>query len=191
MIVNAILGRYSGSPSSRQEERFLHTLSQSIGDTSSIRSMAIQATFDICPFMDELERSGGSRSKESAENFLERLQGWSKALPQDLRRWTGSSPTATAMIDQERYLGASHVACVYYFAVMLTTRRFLTIYLMPKVRGKLRNGASTPQQQSSPREAVESEGLAHVCLNAAINLAKVGHNAKRADRMLRNMCLIK
>lgn len=191
MIVNSILGRYSGSPSSRQEERFLHTLSQSIGGASGIRSAAMQATFDICPFMDELERSGGSRSKESAENFLERLQGWSKALPQELRRWTGSSPSANAMIDQEHYLGASHVACVYYFGVMLTTRRFLTIYLMPKVRGKLRNGSSGLQQHGNQQEAIESEGLAHVCLNAAINLAKVGHNAKKADRMLRNMCLLK
>ena len=97
-----------------------------------------------------------------------RLQKWSKALPEELRKWTEASPTNSALADREHYTGATHVACVYYFAVILTTRRFLTTFLLPKVREQATGGRPATAQKLNGHG---SFGLAHVCLNAAINLA--------------------
>lgn len=37
----------------------------------------------------------------------------------------------------------------------------------------------------------KTSSLAHVCLNAAVNLAKVGNNIMTSNQMLDNMCLLK
>lgn len=37
----------------------------------------------------------------------------------------------------------------------------------------------------------KSTDLAHVCLDAAKNLANVGYNASKSDRAVNNMCLMK
>ena len=149
--------------------------------------MALQATFDICPFMDELEHKEYNHDTTSTEKFLQRLQQWSKALPQELRRSTEVSSSVRASTDSELYVGGLHVACVYYFAVILATRRFFTLFLLDPIRDV--RSSDIPSLTSKIDETTSS--LAYVCLNAAVCLAKVGHDALMSHQMLNNMCLLK
>jgi hypothetical protein len=137
--------------------------------------------------MDELEQKHCIQDVSSTENFLQRLQQWSKTLPQELRQNTEAVVPSSATIDRELVVAGSHVACTYYFAVILATRRFLTLYLLEqlKMRSSKSVGASVPDSDD------KTSSLAFVCLNAAISISKVVHNAIISERVLNNMCLVK
>ena len=75
----------------------------------------------------------------------------------------------------------------YYFAIILSTRRFFTLYVMPLVKEFL----SEDMASMSPKRDEKSNNLAHVCLDATKNLANVGYNASKSDRSVNNMCLMK
>ncbi len=155
------------------------------GCLDSPRQVALQATFDLCPFMDELEEKHCIQDTPSTENFLQRLQQWSKALPQELRQGTHDVVPFSITTDRELFNGGTHVACAYYFAVILATRRFLTLYLLRIVRSSLDSDVSTSTLDD------KSTSLALVCLNAAISLSKVAYIAIMNKSALNNMCLIK
>ena len=183
-IVNSILGRADGLPGIHHDPR-LRRVGQTCSSSDHAREIALQATFDICPLMDELEQKKCNQDTTSSEAFLQSLQHWSKALPQELRRSTGTS-SPTPVSDRELYIGGVHVACVYYFAVILTTRRFFTMHLLDQIKER---ASSTTSSTSKVDEKASS--LAYVCLNAAVTLAKVGYDAMTSGQMLSNMCLLK
>lgn len=146
------------------------------------RALALESIFKLCPFMDELETTVCKQDAATAEDFLQRLQQWSKALPAEIR--TGNEPVSSPH-DRERSVARLHVGSVYYFTVILVTRRFLTLYLLNEIERR-----TSPDQQKS-RLDDRTSALAHVCLDAAVNLARVAHNAMATNQMLGNMCLLK
>ena len=185
-IVNSILGRSSGLPGMLHPDKRLDSLRSPSGEIrQDTRQTAVQAIFSICPFMDELERKVCRQDMASTENFLQRLQKWSKALPEELR--TGVEVNSSTLTDRELVVGGTHVACVYYFAVILTTRRFFTVCLLDRVQ----EGRVSEQSFETPRINEKTASLGQVCLNAAVNLAKVGSNIMTSGQMLNNMCLLK
>jgi hypothetical protein len=137
--------------------------------------------------MDELEEKHCIQDTPSTENFLQRLQQWSKALPQELRQGTQDVAPSSMTADRELFLGGTHVACTYYFAVILATRRFLTLYLLDQLKER----SSTSAESSASRLDDKTTSLALVCLNAAISLSKVVYNAIITESVLNNMCLVK
>lgn len=82
-IYNSILGRPGSLPT--PVEPRLRSSSKPYGMLDNSRRIALQATFDLCPFMDELEEKHCIQDTSSAEDFLQRLQQWSKALPRKMR----------------------------------------------------------------------------------------------------------
>lgn len=80
-------------------------------NTNFIRERAVQAAFDLCPFMDELERKGPIVDPLFTEDFLKRLQLWSKALPHELRSSTDALAASNSTC-RESFIGAAHVACM-------------------------------------------------------------------------------
>jgi hypothetical protein len=138
--------------------------------------------------MDELEQKHCIQDTPSTENFLQRLQQWSKTLPQELRRNTETVVVpSTATIDRELVVAGTHVACTYYFAVILATRRFLTLYLLDQLKQRSSKGVTASMSHSDDK----TSSLAFVCLNAAISISKVVHSAIISEVVLNNMCLIK
>ena len=185
-IYDSILGRSGSLPAAINEHR-LKRISQACGNLESPREVALQAIFDLCPLMDELEQKHCIQDVSSTENFLQRLQNWSKTLPQELRQNTEAVVSSSTTTDRELVVAGTHVACTYYFAVILSTRRFLTLYLLEqlKQRSSKRMGTSTPNSDD------KASSLAFVCLNAAISISKVVHNAVIFEKVLNNMCLVK
>lgn len=193
-IVNSLLGRYSSPPITPQEDRALRDIQRILGRPEDSRSKAVQATYDLCPLMDELEElqlSADVRVVTSVERLLHRLRMWTQSLPEECREWTDGRAKTMAFSDLERYrTGHMHVACAYYFAVILATRHFLTADVLSKMKRRCRSSADG---SSGTRESAEEEGsatLAHVCVHAAISLANVGHTNLMSKEM-NNMCLLK
>lgn len=185
-IYDSILGRTGSLPAAVDEAR-LRRISQANVSLDSPRQVALQATFDLCPFMDELEEKHCTQDTSATELFLQRLQQWSKALPQELRQGTQGVGPSSMRSDRELFLGGTHVACTYYFAVILATRRFTTLWLL----AQLRERSSLRASATITRLDDTTTSLAFVCLNAAISLSKVVYNAIIIENALNNMCLIK
>lgn len=164
---------------------YMHTkLAGNIAGDVDVRGLGLQSIFEICPFMDELETTICKQDAEAAENFLQRLQKWSKALPKEIRTTDVKGPEAS--LNREKSIGRMHVACVYYFAVILVTRRFLTLYLLDRIQSR-----TSSEQEPKSKLDEKTTSLAYVCLDGAVNLAQVGHNTMISNQMLKNMCLLK
>lgn len=77
----------------------------------------------------------------------------------------------------------------YYFAIILASRRFFTLHVLPIMKQTPR-GTETPTTAASTSDE-KTKDLAHVCLGAAKSLAEVGFNASRSERSVNNMPLMK
>lgn len=80
-------------------------------NSSFIRDRAVQATYDLSPFFDELERKGPALDVAFTKGLLKRLHLWNEALPQELRSSTNTS-TAPDTTCRKSFVGAAHVACM-------------------------------------------------------------------------------
>lgn len=187
-IYNSILGRPGSLPATADDPSF-ERISQACGNVDSPRQTALQAAYDLCPFLDELEAKHCIQDTPATENFLQRLQQWSKALPPEMRQGTEAVMPMAMTADRELLLGGTQVACNYYFAVILATRRFLTLHILDQLRGRSSNGSGGGGQSSQLDDKMVS--LAYVCLNAATSLTQVVHNAIVTESALNMMCLVK
>ncbi|KAK5993046.1 putative transcriptional regulatory protein [Cladobotryum mycophilum] len=106
------------------------------------------------------------------EQFLNRIEDWSRNLPDFLR---GPSGTLRGSAPEKATLGSIHVSCLYYFAVTLVTRPVLI-------------SALTSQTVAG---TVSPSPLASACLDAAVYLAQTCADAHKAGLLLGNMCLMK
>ncbi|KAL6990220.1 hypothetical protein U1Q18_052148 [Sarracenia purpurea var. burkii] len=126
----------------------------------------------FCPYLDELASGNPSQSISSTEQFLQRLRQWSASLPESLRNWKRSETSACFREDSAtaRHISRTHLACVYYFTIILVTRQHFTNHLLLQLR-RDSSGKSTYKSKEH-NEGAYSPSLAHVCLDAAINLVK-------------------
>jgi hypothetical protein len=127
---------------------------------------------------------------KAAENFLQMLREWSQALPVGLRQRPAKDQSSIKPTYREVSIGNIHVACTYYFGVILTTRHFLIQHTTPLLRGR-------PQQPGYRGRGFRSEEsdkvaeMAHVCIDAAIFMAQMCSQAAESGVLLGNMCILK
>lgn len=185
--VNALLGRPNCLPSSRSDPGNSSVLDQNYNTASPI---ALDANYEACTFLDDIfsRFCKGNRVESSwAEQILQRLRDWSQSLSLDLRHFTKQGPIDITVADREVLIGNIHVACVYYFAVILVTRPFLISHLMSQLRGK-------SSETDIPPNATEREKIAkfsQVCIDSAIFMAQMTHNAMKSGLLLNNMSILK
>ncbi|KAG9943610.1 hypothetical protein KCU85_g8549, partial [Aureobasidium melanogenum] len=178
LLVTSILGRLSSSPTSKLE------FSTSTPSEGSTESLAFEAVHDECAMIGDMVNNltqNGDLDVTSAESFLQRLSEWNRGLPPQLRKFECNDNILLPQ-DRELAIGRIHVACVYYFAVMLATRPFLIRHSMSKLHKK--GGMQNKQVDAEAR-------LAEVCVDSAIFMGKMTHEALRADLLLCNMCMLK
>ncbi|KAF2757414.1 hypothetical protein EJ05DRAFT_453212 [Pseudovirgaria hyperparasitica] len=191
-IVSSILGRPGNFSSVWHDD--LESSSDNDRDSRS-SSLAIDATYEMSCLVDSMEsRLWSSKSVECqpAEDFLHELRKWSQKLPPELRRFSSDNMFVSSPADRELLVGAAHVACVYYFAVILVTRPFLTSHIMLKLRDRARKSHNHAVADSSASiERAKVANLAQVCVESATYMAIMAHRAMEAGILLRNMCLMK
>ncbi|KAK6008118.1 hypothetical protein QM012_000021 [Aureobasidium pullulans] len=184
LLVTSILGRLSSSPTSRLD------FSTSIPAEGSTESLSFEAVHDECAMIGDMVNDlteDGDLDVKSAESFLQRLGEWNRGLPSQLRRFDRKDSMLLPQ-DRELAIGRIHVACVYYFAVMLATRPFFIRHAMTRLRDK-----AGIQHKKADAGSIESqkERLAEVCVDSAIFMGKMTHEALKADLLLCNMCMLK
>lgn len=160
------------------------------GNSTSTQKLAFNATFGACSLIDDMVSSlslGNDVEAAFASRFLQELDSWSKNLPEELREFKQASAVLIAN-DQELAVGCIHVACVYYFAVILITRPFMISHLMERLPGKAR---LDPTPVSHFEEDSEAFQLAQVCIDSAIYMAQVCHEVLVSGLLLNNMCMLK
>lgn len=181
LIVTSILGRAGGSAITSG------TTELAKGAQTS-RRRTLDATYRVCAVIDDLQQEfskGGIADLASAEDYLQRLRNWSQSVPPELRQFTSANAINT---DSEHVIGAVHLSCNYYFAVILVTRPFLISHLMSKLRG---SGTNTPRPAPASGAGDKVAKLANACLNSAIFMSQTGFQAMESGYLLGNMCLLK
>lgn len=188
VLVSSILGRPLSTPMMRIDNTAFNNLHTHMGTP---RDMALNASFGACSLIAEIMQTleaDNTMDLEFADQTLKRLRDWSSILPNEIKRFTKESDTPLTVLDQERVIGNIHVACVYYFAVMLVTRPFLISHLMANLPGST---AEIPDTPTTAREQAEIVSMAEACLDSAVYMAQICHEALQSGLFLNAMPLMK
>ncbi|KAJ6441094.1 Fungal specific transcription factor [Purpureocillium lavendulum] len=109
------------------------------------------------------------------EQLLNEIETWAKGLPDCIRSPSLRGDASTAPNAHKGAIGSIHVSCLYYFAVTLATRPILISTLTaPPASGGL-----------------AQSNLASACLDAAVFLSQTCVEARRANLLYGNMCIMK
>ncbi|KAH8201758.1 hypothetical protein TruAng_004110 [Truncatella angustata] len=184
LVCSSILGRPGSTMSLRSDDVFASDL---IPESSGHRAVALSATYEASTVLESIVHKAAKDSNMdviAAEHFLQMLREWSQALPPLLRQRAGKDS-----ISRETSIGNIHVACTYYFGVILTTRHFLIQHTMPLLR-------RPSQQRTDDNSYTSKDGgsvaeMAHVCIDAAVYMAQMCSEAVDAEILLGNMCILK
>ena len=157
------------------------------------RRTALDATFDVWLIVVEVVQKlyqQDVREPSAAKTLLSQLESWSEDLSPELQRNPSSSlPPLRA---QEAILGNMHVACSYYYAVTLTTRK----YLIMQLTSQLIPSSDPPLgDHSTPRGLLattsEASLLAQTCVDSAMLTVQTCRDVLNANMILKNMCILK
>lgn len=162
-----------------------------VGDYDRPRWMASRAVFSICSHIIELEQqigNGTNIDSTTAETFLQRLRKWNETLPPELRHFASMKDTTLGSADRELFIGATHVACTYYFTIILVTRPFLISHLVSRIRRRRPNDRRPSTERTDSSQVSD---LAQACLDSAMYMAKTGYMAISSQILSNNMCLLK
>lgn len=184
LVVSFLLGRPASSvPSNhddmtRRESSYPHGIAVSAAYNGSVLLEGI---------VQDLKKANNSFSTTTAETFLRRLRHWIQGLPHDFRQVSFDDELR---VTRETAIGNIHVSCIYYFAVILTTRSFLILHLMSRLK---ESSIIAPDPTSPTTTATQraSPQFAHVCISAATYMAKTCEKAMASGLLLKNMCIMK
>ncbi|KAE8422611.1 hypothetical protein BDV36DRAFT_291112 [Aspergillus pseudocaelatus] len=187
-IVNSILGRLEHSyrpwPDDRRNDNT--DLPPQFG------SLTVNPTYELCQLIDGFERILRKERRNTltlTEKYLHDLRGWSQSLPIELRQMPSIPITNSNLENREQLLGAIQVTCLYYFAVLLATRPFLTSNIMLKLGD--RESSLAENRVPELDETRTSAHLAQVCVASATYMVKMSQAAMETGCLLRNMCHLK
>src|SRR5690242_12602420 len=97
------------------------------------RSLPVEVSYRLLRITDTIMeniRHQKNADSTSARICLDHLKPWSSSLPSCLR--TASQENSTDVSYRDQVIGNLHVACAYYFSVILITRPFLVHFLLRK-----------------------------------------------------------
>ncbi|TPX24108.1 hypothetical protein DIZ76_013451 [Coccidioides immitis] len=186
LLVSSILGRPSATLSLRSELGDGLVSMIEPNDRAQARLLASYAITDLMDTVTSELYGQKAVSTDAAEEFLRKLDRWSKELPDAMRT---ASPNLNRPEEQEHTLGSIQVACFYYFATMLATRPFLISTLTARLvrsQGGLSSEPPTPTAREDPTHAK----LASACVDSAVYLIQACQDARKANLFLANMCIM-
>ncbi|QYT00217.1 Fungal_trans domain-containing protein [Trichoderma simmonsii] len=189
LITNSILGRPSGTQDIQPEAQEAREKSDLLPHTS----MTLDAMFESCSIVELIAQKitrDGTLDIPTTEEFLQKLRGWAQGLPPTLRQLlTRGNDGCVEDNHQQAAIGNIHVACNYYFGVMLATRQFLISEAITWLQQKQANRNEGQSFTPSPSVAKAQE-LARVCTDSATYLVQMCHDAGTSDFLLGNMCIL-
>lgn len=182
-MVSSILGRPFASTSLQ-----IHPCARSTASRNRGSSKAVDVNFELCSIIEDVITHIGQQSQLdtiSTQELLKRLTQWSVTLPSEIRLCSIKQSIVSS--NHGLVIGSMHVACLYYFTLMLLTRPFLIQHLVSKL-SKVSNKPTTTAEVS---DTSEQDKIAEVCIDAAMFMAQICQNALSANLLLDNMCILK
>ncbi|KAH7110214.1 hypothetical protein B0J13DRAFT_516671 [Dactylonectria estremocensis] len=157
--------------------------------------LAVSANYNLCSLIETISQAltrPTSLDLETAEGLLQSLRDWAKALPEGLRESIspdrGEKPKPA---HRQQMIGNIHVACGYYFGVLLVTRPFLVARTIPRLHQAYAASQTRLQSTFDARpENSQIQELSEACLGAAVYLVQMCHEAASLDLLLGNMCIL-
>lgn len=189
-IVTAVLGRHSSVPPMPIPSPPPHS-GEDMPDINH-RHMALDATFMATAYIDDFAQKLSSSkmlNSAAADQILQQLRQWSASLRPELRRFPAAQILSPLPEEQESAVGNIHVACVYYFSVILITRPFLIQHLSVSLQSQAGGGGGPDQKRRHPNQSVHQ--LAQACIESAVYMAQVCFRASESGLLFNNMCLLK
>lgn len=184
LVVSFLLGRPASSVPSNYDDMTRR-------EPSNPHGIAVSAAYNGSVLLEgivqDLKKVNNSFNITTAEAFLRRLRHWIQGLPHDFRQISFDDEL---QVTRETAVGNIHVSCIYYFAVILTTRSFLISHLMSRLKESSiiipepTSPTTTGTQRASPQ-------FAHVCISAATYMANMCEKAMLSGLLLKNMCIMK
>ncbi|KAB8265889.1 hypothetical protein BDV32DRAFT_134498 [Aspergillus pseudonomiae] len=189
LVSSSILGR----PGNTSSLRTYDIRADDFDQEASHRTLALDAAYEASSVLEAIVQrltEGEKLDANSADHFLQSWREWSQALPDKLRLRPRKEPDLGLNPDyRENMIGNIHVACTYYFGVILVTRQSLIQHIMPQIRGK-RPRKTAPRQETSEGNEKVAE-LSSVCTDAATYMAQMCCDAAEAGILWGNMCILK
>lgn len=206
---NALLGRPSSTthtydklfPNGVEEDR-----------VADHQILALDANFVLCSTIEAisqtLTKTDAALDDLTAETYLKTLQDWSRGLPEELRKpiRKDSREGVSDSKHREQTIGNLHVACGYYYTVMLVTRPFLVATIVPRLQKLHKQPSSSASRLASPQpvrpsptpdpprergdERRKSQQFAETCTGAATLLIQMCHEASTLGMLFDNMCIL-
>ncbi|UNI17588.1 hypothetical protein JDV02_003920 [Purpureocillium takamizusanense] len=181
MLANAILGRpaaTAGLPSD-----IVAIIDAQQGDDDMRRLVASHRIVCIINGIVDTLYDKKELSTPVVEQFLEEIEAWARTIPECVRRTSlrrgDAEPPGSGGGSGGGHgggaIGSVHVSCLYYFAVTLATRPILisTLTAPPSSGG------------------LAQSNLASACLDAAVFLSQTCVEARQANLLYGNMCIMK
>ncbi|OGM47024.1 hypothetical protein ABOM_003659 [Aspergillus bombycis] len=189
LVSSSILGRPGSTSSLRTDDVHVDDFDQEASHRTSALNAAYEASSVLEAIVQRLT-DGEKLDANSADHFLQIWREWSQALPDKLRLRPRKEPDLGLNPDyRENMTGNIHVACTYYFGVILVTRQSLIQHIMPQIRGKRPRKTTVRQETSEGNEKVAE--LSSVCTDAATYMAQMCCDAAEAGILWGNMCILK
>ncbi len=157
------------------------------------RSIPIDANYQLLEIMDDILDDVYRQNVDNirvAKTCVDRLTVWSSTLPQLLCKTSDQSTMHISY--QEQAIGNLHVACSYYFTVILATRHFLICHCLQKHAHVEAASRDELHENSLFANTINTDVamLAKSCEDAAVFMVSACHDALGQDMLLDNMCLI-
>ncbi|KAM0263903.1 hypothetical protein ACHAQJ_000938 [Trichoderma viride] len=191
LICNSLLGRPSGTQDIQPD---VHDMAKRGDEEVSHTVMTLEVMFESCSIVEVIAQKitqDGALDTTITEGFLQKLRNWAQSLPPNLRQLiTRDNGGSLEENSQQVSIGNIHVACSYYFGVMLATRQFLITEAITWLQQKQANIGDQAQSSAFPSSNEKSRQLARVCADAAAYLVQMCHEAGGSDFLLGNMCIL-
>jgi len=177
MLANSILGRPAATAGLHSDINTIidDMAGQAQGDDDMRRLVASHQIVCIINGIVDTLYDKKELSVPVVEQFLDEIETWAKTLPDCIRGTSLHGDLAPGPNGHKGTIGSIHVSCLYYFAVTLATRPILISTLTaPPASGGL-----------------AQSNLASACLDAAVFLSQTCVEARRANLLYGNMCIMK
>ncbi|KAH8809422.1 hypothetical protein F5884DRAFT_404411 [Xylogone sp. PMI_703] len=126
----------------------------------------------------------------SIKESMTKLSDWSSKLPTSLRK--ASRYLLSSLSYQDQIIANMHVACFYYYNVILITKPFLVYQLLiDRSNDSVTDTRKSPPKEPPTRDVRDSiKILAKECEDAAVFMISACNDVFQEDLMLDNMCLV-
>lgn len=200
---NCILGRptSTGFPLQQSPET-LDTCRSSDNNAGVCHSeLALNVNFELCPLLESISHALTRRSSldmKTAKDYLDLLRDWAQMLPGALREGIDQAALQNGPTSDHRRqaIGNTHVACGYYFGVLLVSRPFLVTRVIPILHQAHQTSLPSPVpgvlegRPFDKSEDPELDEMAQTCVGAAIYLVQVCQDSMSANLLLGNMTIL-